>query len=58
VLALTGHLTASIYSRYSIVDSTMLEEAVEKLASAMSDQKSPSSVKVSTLPVKRARKNP
>ena len=57
-MALTGHLTASIYSRYSIVDSAMLEEAVEKLASQMSDQKSPSTVKVSTLPVKRARKNP
>ena len=54
----TGHLTASIYGRYSIVDSTMLVEAVEKLASQMSDQKSPSSVKVSTLPVKRAGKNP
>jgi integrase len=57
-MSLSGHLTASIYSRYSIVDSAMLEEAVEKLASQMSDQKSPSSVKVSTLPVKRARKNP
>jgi integrase len=56
-MALTGHLTASIYSRYSIVDSTMLEEAVEKLASAMSDQKSPSTVKVSTLPVMRVGKN-
>ncbi len=57
-MSLSGHLTASIYSRHSIVDSAMLEEAVEKLASQMSDQKSPSSVKVSTLPVKRARKNP
>lgn len=57
-MALSGHLTASIYGRYSIVDSTMLVEAVEKLASQMSDQKSPSSVKVSTLPVKRAGKNP
>jgi integrase len=57
-MSLSGHLTASIYSRYSIVDSKMLKEAVEKLASQMSDQKSQSSVKVSTLPVKRARKNP
>jgi integrase len=57
-MSLSGHLTASIYSRYSIVDSAMLEEAVEKLASEMSDQKSASTVKVSTLPVKRARKNP
>jgi integrase len=57
-MALSGHLTASIYSRYSITDSKVLEEAVEKLTSQMSDQKSPSSVKVSTLPVKRARKNP
>jgi hypothetical protein len=57
-MSLSGHLTASVYSRYSIVDSSMLEEAVEKLAaSQMSDQKSQSTVKVSTLPVKRARKN-
>jgi len=45
-------------SRYAIVDSAVLEEAVEKYASAMSDQKSQSTVQVSTLPVKRARKNP
>ena len=57
-MSLSGHLTASIYSRYSIVDSAMLEEAVEKLASQMSDEKSQSRVQVSTLPVKRARKNP
>jgi integrase len=33
-MALSGHLTASIYTRYSIVDSKTLVEAVEKLASA------------------------
>jgi integrase len=59
-MKLTGHLTDSVYQRYAIVDSTMLEEGVAKLAamSEMSTSKSPSSVKVSTLPVKRARKNP
>jgi integrase len=58
-MSLSGHLTASIYSRYSIVDSGMLTEAVEKLAaSQMSIEISQSTVKVSTLPVKRARKNP
>jgi integrase len=57
-MALTGHLTAAVFARYSIVDSAVLEEAVEKYASAMSVQKSQSSVKVSTIPVKRARKNP
>jgi integrase len=56
-MSLSGHLTASIYSRYSIVDSKMLEEAVEKYVSAMSDQKSQSSVKVSAFSVKRVRKN-
>lgn len=57
-MSLSGHLTASIYSRYSIVDSAMLEEAVEKLASEMSNEISKSTVKVSTLAVKRPRKNP
>lgn len=56
-MALTGHLTAAVFGRYSIVDSAVLEEAVEKYASAMSDQKSQSSVKVSAFPVKRGRKN-
>jgi integrase len=60
-MSLTGHLTASIYSRYSIVDSAMLEEAVEKLASAnvrpASESKSPSSVQVSALSVKRSEKH-
>jgi hypothetical protein len=57
-MALTGHLTAAVFSRYSIVDSAVLEEAVAKYASAMSDEKSQSSVKVSAFPVKRARTNP
>lgn len=59
-MKLTGHLTDSIYSRYAIVDSKMLAEGVAKLAamSQMSDQKSQSSVQVTALPVKRARKNP
>jgi len=56
-MALSGHLTAAIYSRYSITDSKVLEEAVEKLASQMSDQNGPSSAQVTALPVKRAVKN-
>ncbi|HTJ08040.1 MAG TPA: hypothetical protein VL393_00005, partial [Candidatus Binataceae bacterium] len=31
-MKLTGHLTDSVYARYAIVDSTMLEEGVAKLA--------------------------
>jgi integrase len=60
-MSLTGHLTASIYSRYSIVDSAMLEEAVEKLASAnvrsAPEPESPSSAQVTALPVMRVGKN-
>ena len=59
-MKLTGHLTDSIYSRYAIVDPKMLAEGVTKLAamSEMSEEKSPSRVKVAALPVRRARKNP
>ena len=61
-MALSGHLTASVYSRYSITDSKMLEEAVEKLASvnvhSAAESKSQSPVKVATFAVKRARKTP
>jgi integrase len=57
-MALSGHLTASIYSRYSITDSKVLEEAVEKLTSQMSTSLSQSRVQVTALPVKRARRNP
>ena len=53
-MALSGHLTAAVYSRYSITDSKVLEEAVEKLASPMSDQNGQSTAQVTTLPVKRA----
>jgi integrase len=66
-MKLTGHLTDSVYQRYAIVDSTMLEEGVAKLA-AMSEisqakkfpepKDGPSTVKVRAFPVKRARKNP
>jgi integrase len=60
-MSLTGHLTASIYSRYSIVDSSMLEEAVAKLASAnvqtAPESKSPSTVQVSALSMKRPGKS-
>jgi integrase len=52
-MALSGHLTASVYSRYAITDAAILEEAVEKLTmSQTSDQKSPSRVKVAAFPVK------
>jgi integrase len=59
-MKLTGHLTDSIYNRYAIVDSAMLEEGVAKLAamSQMSDQNGPSRVKVTALPIAHARKNP
>jgi hypothetical protein len=60
-MSLTGHLTEAVYRRYSIVDSTMLEEAVAKLASsnvhAASNEKSPSSVQVGAFPIKRAEKS-
>jgi integrase len=56
-MALSGHLTANIYQRYSIVDSSVLEEAVEKLASQMSDQKSQSLAQVMPLSVNRAGKS-
>jgi integrase len=58
-MALSGHLTANIYSRYSIVDSAVLEEAVGKLTSQksqksqMSDQDSQRSSQVIAFPVKR-----
>jgi integrase len=60
-MSLTGHLTASVYARYSIVDSSMLEEAVAKLASAnvwsAPEENSPSSAQVLELPVKRVGKS-
>jgi integrase len=60
-MALSGHLTANVYSRYSIVDSSVLEEAVEKLASAnvhsAAESNSPSSAQVTALPLKRAEKS-
>ena len=57
-MKLTGHLTDSVYQRYAIVDSTMLEEGVAKLA-AMSETSIPlsqSRVQVAAFPVKHARK--
>ena len=49
-MKLTGHLTDSVYSRYAIVDSSMLEEGVAKLAALHANgqsrvQVSPASVK-------------
>ncbi|HEV3112144.1 MAG TPA: site-specific integrase [Candidatus Binataceae bacterium] len=38
-MAMVGHRTQSIYSRYAIADSTMLQEAGEKLAVAQTEQK-------------------
>ncbi len=46
-MKLTGHLTDSIYSRYAIVDSSMLEEGVAKLATLHAN--SQSRVQVSVL---------
>ena len=38
-MAMVGHRTQSIYSRYAIADSTMLQQAGEKLAAAQIEQK-------------------
>jgi hypothetical protein len=59
-MKLTGHLTDSVYGRYAIVDSSMLEEGVAKLAAmsanvrSASESKSPSSAQVMSLSVKRS----
>jgi integrase len=53
-MAMVGHKTASIYQRYAIVDSTMLQDAAAKLgAFHNADSKSQNSVKVAALPVKQ-----
>ena len=52
-MAMVGHRTQSIYSRYAIADSTMLQEAGEKLAAARTDQKRHRNVVVSELSVQR-----
>lgn len=59
-MRLTGHLTDAIYNRYAIVDSSMLEEGVAKLAAmsanvrSAAEQNSPSRDKVTALSVNRA----
>ena len=35
-MAMTGHLTDSVYNRYAIVDSTMLKEGGKKLSAFLS----------------------
>jgi integrase len=46
-MKLTGHKTEAVYRRYAIVDSTMLQEAVNKLGALhAAEAKSPSSVQV------------
>lgn len=49
-MKLTGHATASVYDRYAIVDSSMLEEGVAKLAAFGNSQ---SRVQVSGLATKK-----
>jgi integrase len=49
-MALTGHITAAVYSRYAICDATMLEEGVAKLAAFGNSQ---SRVQVSDLATKK-----
>jgi integrase len=49
-MKLTGHLTDSVYSRYAIVDSSMLEEGIAKLAALHAN--SQSRVQVGALSVK------
>ena len=52
-MAMTGHKTEAVYRRYAIVDSAMLQEAAAKLAVLhASEGHSPSSVKVTAIPVK------
>jgi integrase len=55
-MKLTGHLTEAIYNRYAIVDSSMLEEGVAKLATLHAN--SQSTVKVSAVSAIRSGKNP
>jgi integrase len=59
-MAMTGHKTASVFTRYAIVDSTMLQEAAAKLATLHESERTnadrkdagySSSIKVSTVPV-------
>jgi hypothetical protein len=54
-MKLTGHLTDAIYNRYAIVDSSMLEEGVAKLATLHAN--SQSRVQVSALSVRRSGTN-
>ncbi len=50
-MELTGHLTASIFQRYAIVDETMLTEAAAKLASHLKGDVKPER---KVIPVRRA----
>jgi integrase len=47
-MKLTGHKTEAVYRRYAIVDSTMLQEAVDKLGALhAAEANNPSSIRVS-----------
>jgi integrase len=55
-MKLTGHLTDAIYNRYAIVDSSMLEEGVAKLAALHAN--SQSKIKVSSVSLLGSGRNP
>jgi integrase len=53
-MKLTGHTTEAVYRRYAIVDSTMLQEAVDKLGALHAvETKSPRSVQVIPVPARK-----
>lgn len=54
-MKLSGHRTEAVFRRYAITDSAMLSEGVAKLArmSEMSDANGPSTVKVTSISVKK-----
>jgi integrase len=53
-MKLTGHKTEAVYRRYAIVDSTMLQEAVDKLGALHAvEAKSPRSVQVIPVPARK-----
>jgi integrase len=62
-MKLTGHLTESIYNRYAIVDSSMLEEGVAKLAAMSANVReaatadSPRKDQVSAIPARSPAKS-
>jgi integrase len=48
-MAMTGHKTDAVYQRYAIVDSSMLQDAAEKLSALHAAEKSQSLVKVASI---------